>query len=205
MNVTVIADALSEIGSYLDRCPEAATTAARIAINDTIAGRGRTLIKQEMLRQVEFPPNYIDTKRLYVKRKAYNHLLEAVLAARQRPTSLARFATRQTPDGARKAGSVRVTVKPGHARDMKGAFLIRLKRGAELTDDNYNLGLAIRLKPGEQIRNKNTPFNADSNLHILYGPSVDQVMNDAVDNVVPDVLKEVDTEFFRQFARITGD
>lgn len=58
---------------------------------------------------------------------------------------------------------------------------------------------------GERVINKKvaTPFNADATLQLLYGPSVDQIMLDAAVEEGGAILEDVDTEFLRNFSRLT--
>lgn len=199
MTAFVTAEALPGINRYFDRAPDVVPQAARMALNRVIAGPGRKRIKDGMQKQVAFPPRYIDDRRLSVGRRATNSELQASLVARQRGTSLARF------DPGRSVGKkgATVMVRPGHARTMPNAFFIRLRAGDELTDDSFNLGLAIRLKPGERVLNKKSqPFNGDSSLALLYGPSVDQIMQDVALEESGAILDDVDLEFTRQFARM---
>jgi hypothetical protein len=84
---------------------------------------------------------------------------------------------------------------------MPSAFLMRLRAGAG-TADNYNIGLAIRLAPGERIRNKRVMTQVGHNLYLLYGPSVDQVFRTVADDNAPEIATMVRDEFYRQFARL---
>lgn len=200
MNAFVEAEALGGVASYFEKAADTATPAARMAVNKVIGGTGRTRIKRQMESQVAWPRGYIDDRRLYVGQRATDADLTASLVGRQRATSLARFDPGAAPG---KKGAT-VMVRPGRSRPIKDAFFIRLRAGDELTEDTYNLGLAIRLKPGERILNKRTqPFNGDAALALLYGPSVDQVMLDAADEEAPVILEAVETEFLRNFARMT--
>lgn len=205
MSVLVITTALKDVELYFERAGERATEAARMAINDVAAGPGMKLLRTTIEDEVAFPKGYVNRDRLYVKKRATNADLEAVVAARDRPTSLARFSASQTPATGRKAG-VRVTVHPGQPQTMKSAFLIRLNAGKELSDTNFNLGLAIRLRPGQEIHNKKkqSAVQLDHNLYLLYGPSVGQVARDVFPQESGEVLEKVSDEFFRQFARLGG-
>jgi hypothetical protein len=72
-------------------------------------------------------------------------------------------------------GGVTVQVSKGKSIVLKKAFLIRLRAGAELTEENHNVGLAIRLKAGESIKHKRESMVMMKNgLALLYGPSVAQ-------------------------------
>lgn len=200
MTAFVTAEALADVARYFEKAPDVVPTAARMALNKIIAGTGKTRVKRQMESQVAFPSGYINDRRLYVGQRATNDDLAASLIGRQRPTSLARFDRGARP-GQKGAN---VMVRPGRTRAMPDAFFIRLRAGDELTEDNYNLGLAIRLKPGERVINKKvaTPFNADATLQLLYGPSVDQIMLDAAVEEGGAILEDVDTEFLRNFSRL---
>lgn len=199
MSVFTTAEALPRIIEYFEKAADATPAAARMALNKIVAGTGRTRVKRGMEAQVAWPKGYLNDRRLSVGRRATNEDLAASLVARQRPTSLARFDPSRAPG---KRGAT-VIVKPGRARPIDGAFFIRLRRGDELTEDNFNLGLAIRLKPGERVLGRRSNFNADSTLQLLYGPSPDQVMQDVALEESPEILEDVETEFLRNFARLT--
>lgn len=161
---------------------------ARQAINRA-AARARTTSDRDMRKQIAFPARYLSS-RLQVSKKASGRSLQAVITGRDRPTSLARFASNKDPAAARRRGGVSVTVSPGQTRFMAGAFLMRLKGG--------NLGLAIRLKEGDSLRNKRQVAKAGKGLYILYGPSVDQVFRAVADErAAPDAADFLEREFLR--------
>jgi hypothetical protein len=168
---------------------------------NTAAERGRTMGARAIRDEINFPAAYLSPgqKRLYVSKKATRTDLEARIRARARPTSLARFTTGAT--AINKAG-VTVSVQPGKARFMKRAFLVRLKAGAGAIETRSNLGLAVRLKPGETLRNKNEVRRLDSNLYLLYGPSVDQVFrardgSGVAEDISPEIADILEKEFLR--------
>lgn len=204
MSYTVVADGLAEAGAYFDQAPDIAAAAARMAINDVAKGSGMKLLRTAITAQVDFPAGYVNNDRLFVSQPATNSKLEARITARSRPTSLARFAVEQSPS--LRKGGVHIQVKPGGgSKLLKGAFLVRLKAGASLTEDNYNLGLAIRLKPGERIFNKRemSSVQLGHNLYILYGPSVDQVFREVASDESEPILDLIESEFYRQFVRLS--
>lgn len=203
MTVTVVATGLDLFGKYVEQLPDIARQAARIAINDVAAGEGRKTIKDEISRQVAFPSGYLNEDRLTLKKRARDNDLEAVIEGRQRPTSLARFSSGGAI-GVR--GPISVRVKPGASRRMNSAFLVRLRAGASLTQDNFNIGLAVRLKPGQQVFNKTkmSAVQLDHNVYILYGPSVDQVFRTVSEDVSPILGEQLENEFLRQFVRLSG-
>jgi len=168
--------------------------AAYRAVNRT-ADRARTSSARAIREQVAFPASYLNPseERLFVRRRANADNLEATISAQMRPTSLARFATSGTPG---KPG-VSVTVAPGFAKFMKRAFLIRLRAGNADLDTKNNMGLAIRLKPGEQIRNKKQFRQLSGNLYLLYGPSVAQVFQTVREDVAPEASDFLAAEFAR--------
>ncbi|MBB5985930.1 hypothetical protein [Sphingobium lignivorans] len=174
--------------------PAAIKTAARRAVNRT-ADRARTDAARRMLQQVKLPPSYLQPSqgRLTVSKRASGDDMEAIVTGRQRPTSLARFARGNAPS---KTG-VSVEVAPGFARFMRRAFLIRLRAGSADLDTKSNLGLAIRLKPGERIESKRQMIRMKGNLYLLYGPSVDQLFNTIREDIAPDTQDFLSAEFLR--------
>jgi len=205
MSVTVSADLFDELADYFEQMPAVTTEAARLAINDTARGPAIKLARDEMYGQVNFPAGYLGSDRLFVGKLARNSDLEAVVVGRDRPTSLARFATNATP-GQR---GVRVEVHKGQSKMMKKAFIVRLRAGRTVDGQTFNVGLAIRLAPGEKLTNKNFPSEVHAsslgpNVVLLYGPSVDQVFRSVSGDIAPAVADSAASEFFRQFARLSN-
>lgn len=192
---------------YFKRAPDIATTAARIAINDVASRGALSLARREISMQINFDPSYLKGDRLGVVKKASNADLSAVIRARQRATSLARFAAPGQPLGQNRAvGGVRVRVKKGQSSVMRSAWLVRLRSGKSLTDDNFNVGLAMRLKPGESIPGKKSVHKAwliPNEVALLYGPSVDQVFRDVAGDIADPVADMVSGEFYRNFIRLS--
>jgi len=192
---------------YFKRAPDIATTAARIAINDVASRGALSLARREISMQINFDPSYSKGDRLGVVKKASNADLSAVIRARQRATSLARFAAPGQPLGQNRAvGGVRVRVKKGQSSVMRSAWLVRLRSGKSLTDDNFNVGLAMRLKPGESIPGKKSVHKAwliPNEVALLYGPSVDQVFRDVAGDIADPVADMVSSEFYRNFIRLS--
>lgn len=150
--------------------------------------------------QINLPKRYLGPSagRLTVTQQATRNRLEARITARGRPTSLARF-SKGSPGG---RGGVTVEVHKGQARRMKRAFLIRLPQGSSLTETRFNLGLAMRLRPGESVNNKIRQVQLSKGLVLLYGPSIQQVFLDnqgkgvAADIAEP-TAKKLEAEVFR--------
>lgn len=168
--------------------------AAQRAINRT-ADRTRTESDRRIRKEVAFPAQYLapSSGRLSVVQRASGDNLEAVIRARFRPTSLARFVVGNPGKGQ----GVRVMVDPGMARFMRRAFLIRLPQGSGSVETKFNMGLAIRLRPGETLENKRTARRMASGLYLLYGPSVDQVFRTVAQDVAPGAAAHLEREFLR--------
>lgn len=195
------AGAIKGLADFLDAAPEAAKKAASMAMNDITGGAGLKAYKTAMQAQIGFPAGYLDdTERFGQTGFASPDRLETKIKARQRPTSLARFASGGTIGQA----GVTVTVKNGRPISLKGAFMVRLRAGTD-TADGFNVGIAVRVKPGQMIRNKKDASNMvrlAPNVYLLYAPSVDQVFKDVADTETPAVLDLMATEFLRQFTRL---
>lgn len=197
MPVTIKSDLLSEVREYFEKAPELASDSAMMAINSVITRSGLASMKRDIMSQVAFPAGYLDLEnRLAVTRKANKQSLEGMITGRDRATSLARFAPGQTPQNTRGKG-VTVAVKRGRTKTLKKAFLVSLKNG--------NVGLAVRLKPGETLKNKTygKPVMLGKNLYLLYAPSVDQVFRTVAEDSLPMLGDSVAKEFYRNFARLS--
>lgn len=198
-NWAVFVDGLGDLKEF-DNTKQAIRLAAARAINK-VTRDGRVEIARDILDNVNFPAAYVgpNQKRLYVSRQATTADLEGRITARARATSLARF-VQGTP---RMGEGLRVEVKPGRSRYMKRAFLIKLPAGTASVDTKFNMGLAIRLRPGETLQNKLTARRMQKNLYLLYGPSVDQVFraNDG-SGVATDKAPSLATKLEREFLRL---
>lgn len=172
--------------------------AERQAVNKA-ADRARTNAARFIREQVAFPASYLSPAagRLAVTKRASDADLSAIITGRQRPTSLARFANSTSPEASRKAGGVSVTVAPGHAVFMRGAFLLRLKGANSNVETLGNLALAIRIKKGSTMHNKKNMTQLSHNVFILYGPSVDQVFKTVAEDIGPDTKDFLEREFMR--------
>lgn len=172
------------------------------AINKTTRD-ARAKAAREMMKQVNLPASYVSPAqgRFTVAKQANPANLEGVIRARGRNTSLARFA--KTAGGSpSNRGGVYVSVKPGSSQYMRRAFLIRLRQGNALTDTQFNLGLAMRLRPGETMQGKSEFVRMKNGLYLLYGPSVHQLFlskdnTGIARDLEPDILADMTAEFFR--------
>lgn len=203
-NYALFVDGLGEQIDALDALDPEILRVVRMSVNKG-ADFGRAEAARRIGRQLNLPARYISGSggKLTVTSKATSTTLEAKIGARSTPTSLARYSKDRDPRAGRKKGGVTVAVKPGGARFMKRAFLIKLKAGSANIDTNYNLGLAIRLRPGEQVDNKRIRAKRlESNLYVLYGPSVSQAFintngTGVAEDVTPDILDKMENEFLR--------
>lgn len=200
MSYAVFVEGLADLPEFGRGLDDSIKLWAVQAINKT-ADRGRTQSARMIRQQVNFPVSYLDpnSKRLFVSKRAQRADLEARIAARTRATSLARFVSGTAE--IHRAG-VRVEVAPGRARFLKRAFLVRLPAGSAAVDTKSNLGLAVRLRKGEILRNKTDVRRLDRGLYLLYGPSVDQVFRardgtGVAEDIAPDLLRGLEDEFLR--------
>lgn len=198
-------DLASIIGleGYLEAAPENTRRAASMAMNDVIGGTGLARYRRAISDQINFPQGYLNDDRFGLDQRATPNNLVTSLVARQRPTSLARFAT---SGAVGQRGGVSVKVKAGGSpKTFKSGFLVRLRAGTAM---DGNVGLAVRLKPGQTLNKKDQSnmVHLEANVVLLYGPSIDQVLNTSVAEAeTPEVLDATATEFYRQFARLQGD
>jgi hypothetical protein len=194
-------DALKSLNEFLEAAPERTLQAASLAMNTIIPRSGLKRYKDAMKQQVAFPGGYLeDVEKFGVTQKASPTRLEAKITARARPTSLARFAT----GGTVGVEGLSVRVKAGRTVRLRRAFTVRLRAGTMLDGENFNLGLAVRV-PGGAFRNKKDTsrmVHLAKDVFLLYGPSVDQVFRGVSTTETPAVLDQIETEFFRQFARL---
>jgi hypothetical protein len=197
MTVFVDAAGLDDFQKYVGLAPKVATQAARLAINQTAERKGLKLAREAMLQQVAWPARYLnESERFRIAYRATDARLEAGIRARQSPTSLARFTGRTSAP--RRGTPISVRVNPGRTVELPRAFLLNLRGG--------NLGLGIRLRPGEMLSNtigaKLITSGPLAGVALLYGPSVDQVFRTVAIEIAPDVATETQNEFLRQFIRL---
>lgn len=181
------------------------TLAASMAINQVTTRNAIPMSAKLMMEQINFPKGYLTSgDRLQITKRSKPTDLEAVVTGRKRTTSLGRFAK----NGAFGRAGMTVEVIPGQPQYLKHAWLVKLPQGnSAVTEDRYNVGVAVRLKPGTTLdKTKKTEHKSwliKGKVALLYGPSVDQVFRAAADNVSGDVLRHLEAEFLRQFRRIT--
>ena len=205
MTVKIDLRQVFDLEQFLEAAPERTRQAASLAMNDVIGGSGLQRYRKAISAQINLPPSYLNDERFGLTQRATPNRLVAQLSARQRPTSLARFATSGSVG---TKGGVTVKVKPSSSRFLPSAFLVRLNAGATIADDSFNTGLAIRLKPGQKLNktDQSRMVHLAANVVLLYGPSIDQVLrNSVIETETPEVLDATATEFYRQFSRLSGN
>lgn len=206
MSITAVN--LDNFARAVNSMPKVATRAAQLSTNDTVR-KARKMSATEMMKQVAFPTGYLGTARngaLRISKYAKGSDLSAEITGRFRPTSLARFTLNKSQMlGRNRRGPARVQVRPGSVKSIERAFLIRLKRGMQTVSQagaKSNLGLAIRLNPGERIENKKSMVAMGRGVYLLYGPSVNQVFRTVAKDLSPKISGNFNIEFSRQFRRL---
>lgn len=180
-------------GDEIKSLTEDIKIAARRAVKRTTE-KVRTEANRKMREQINWSARYLDGK-LEINTMRDDGL-EGRIDVSFRPTSLARFVVgSKTPW---KAG-IRLKVGPAAFTKSNRMFIVPLKRGgADITDDNRNLGLAIRLKQGERVTGKYKTKEIGKGLYLLYGPSPAQVFFTVAEDILPSAQVWVDDEFQRQ-------
>lgn len=194
----VLLDGLSEMRGTLDAIPAKVQRNAVRAVNYA-ARRGRTDAQKEIEAQVAFPRGYLSPRngRLTVD-TAKSIDDQAEIRGRFRPTSLAQFVTSGKPASPGKRPTpITLAVREGHSTRSSRMFLIRLRAGTADIDTKSNLGVAIRLRPGERVEGKHTMVQMKNGLYLLYGPSISQVYRTVSQEQIPDVEQYLLKEFQR--------
>lgn len=179
-----------------------ADKAARMAINDT-AVFARRIGAEEIASRVNFTKQYLTGgahPRLAISRRATDANLEAVVTGRDRPTSLARFTSRSPSFGRQGSSPPLQVARKGSSAPVKGSFFVKLRAGSA-DSGQFNVGLAVRLKPGERIPGKTKMAPTKSGLYLLYGPSVGQLYRTVSVESEPQVANHLVDEFVRQIER----
>lgn len=202
---TIDVEGLEDLIGDITRLTDVQAVKISQAINSTVQ-EARHIADRRIRKDTAFPAGYLVQGnrggKLKVTKSATPNDLQAAIRAEFRPTSLARFSAQTSPGLAKRAGGVHVTVKPGSMKFMKKAFLVKLRRGTALTESIHNLGLAIRLKPGENVKNKKVVPASKTNkkwngVFLLYGPSVDQTFRSVAEQMGPEVKAFLEREYLR--------
>lgn len=204
MTVTIDAADFPDVMEAFTLFPQRAARALSIAINETMRKVLLPLAREQILKEVNYPEGYLTDDRLGITQFAQPTLLEGRVKGRDRPTSLAQFAdaTGIPAKGQPWIPVNSVEVAPGRSKKIGRAFLVPLNSG--------NVGLAIRLRPGEKLTgvrdlSVSRELFPGSNIFLLYGPSVDQVFSGVAEDIKPEVMEAMETEFYRQYYRLTAN
>jgi hypothetical protein len=159
---------------------------------------GRALGARQIREEVNYSRGYLSGAegRLAIAQRATTSNPEAIIRGRDRPTSLARFATSPVRFGRQHGVRVRVATQ-GSATTLRSGFFIRLR--------NSNVGLAVRLKKGESLIGSQAAKQLENGVWLLYGPSVDQVFQGVAADIVDEVGDIAASEFIRQFERLEAN
>jgi hypothetical protein len=207
-------DFSKDFSRSFDGLQDAVRKSAAFALNEG-ARFGRVRQIDKMADEINLPRSYMSRRMDVAKAYPGQPVLQAKLRGTHVPVSLSRFlarpSLRNTPNARSTVGKVSVRVlKKGAAKDMKRAFLVRLRKGKELTSDQYNVGLAMRLPNSAAVTGRKKPLRAldrgtRTSLFLLHGPSVDQLFRREVDTehaLNQPVLNAIEREFFRQLKRL---
>lgn len=203
MSIEIDVAPLQQFSRRVERLGENVDRAARIAINDGARFAVRSGTK-DIASQINLSQRYISggaDPRLSVRQFASDNNLEAVVTGRDRPTSLARFSRSAVRFGRQRLSpTVRVDTGAGGSR-VRGSFFVKLRRGTNADGENFNVGLAVRLKPGERIPGKNKmATQSRSGFNLLYGPSVGQAFRSAAPRAAGPVSDRISNAFARAIA-----
>lgn len=185
----VAVQGIENLGSIAELAPKARLAAMR-AVNKAV-DRTRTQSSRMIRDRKAFPASYLQEPGRLGSQKAKSPASPtAYIIARQRGTSLNRFARRSG-----KYLAVRINVG-SQAKTLKRAFVMNLRSG--------NVGVAMRLRPGENPGNrlkKDVWTNSrGQRIWFMYGPSVDQVFRQVAEDVSPFAADVMQAEFQRLLA-----
>lgn len=179
--------------SELDNITDDVRIAARRAVNYA-TDRAKAEAKRRMREQINWSASYLDGKMKMTFAGESGD--EGGIKIEFRPTSLARFVVGSKAPW--KPG-LRLHVDSARFTYSSRMFIVPLRRGtADITEENRNLGVAIRLKPGETIKGKYKTRELGKGLYLLYGPSAAQVFFTVAEELVPDTQEWLGYEFDRQ-------
>lgn len=156
---------LLKVELMLNGIRKGADRALMRALNKTVT-KSKTRSSQEIRKQVNLKASYVKGK-LTIKRAAISKL-SARITANRRGLLLTRYGAKKV-----KAGVTVKVKRNGERKLLRGAFLIRLRRGS--IDNAGAIGVAYR--EGKKPKP----------VKVLYGASVSQVFTDVKDKVSPEM------------------
>lgn len=195
--IRVAAADIKGLATYLQRTPEVAQEAAKLAVSDT-ADWGKNMAARMFTSTVNLPADALAARRFRVSQRPTSARPEAIISADNNPLGLSRFVVGAKKPGAPHprtqvlvGGSVKQWSAPG---GDNYAFLIPTPNGAA------GVGLAIRTKGA--LRNSKAARQIGRNLYLLSGPSVNQMFAQLMPAIVPRVEAKLQAEFQRQYSRL---
>lgn len=187
--ITIRPDEVKGLASALGGITNERMTRATVLAVNQVAERTYTTAKKKMLSGINLPESYLDEK--FILTPAPEGRPIALITARRRHTSLARYSPKQMmqpakhpakskgdarlgiPSGMKSAG-VRVEVTRGSAKPISYAFFMPMKAGRGEPGTN-GMGLFERIGPNKK------------DYKTLYGPSVYQLFRTAVGGIYDDI------------------
>ncbi len=188
LSVTIIG--LNSFGDLKELDKRSALNAQR-AINK-VARDARSKSGKVLRDQIAFGARYLTGQDGKIEIKpASKGRLEASLSASSEARSLARFVS----SSSRKRGSVKVTVRPGVARPLPGAFLLKF-------GSNSLLAVRSPTKPPTAYK----PRRLGRSLWLLYGPSVSQALlaRNERKGIWVDMENEIAVKLEAEYLRLMG-
>jgi hypothetical protein len=166
--------------------------AASMALNET-AQYARRITSAEIRKEIALRQGSISA-RIRVRRTASPNDLEAIVSAEDRATSLANYSNSPRQFGRQKRSPRVKVLSSGANQPMRGAFWIRLR--------GNNVGIAVRLKAGERVRNKNKMSSVGRGVYLLYGPSIGQAFGSQARKMVPQISDYAETRVAHHLERL---
>lgn len=196
----VEAKGLDVFEALVQRLGDSVVPAAAASINETTA-YARNLGARNIRRKYNFKAGYLGG-RLAISKRAKTNDLEGVVTGLDRPTSLARFA-QGTPKFGKQRTPPKVRVRTaGSAAPIRKGFFMRLRRGnSVISNENANVGLAVRLAEGERVSNKNQMVPIGGDVYLLYGPSVGQIYRTEAERNADEVGAQLAARFAHNVQR----
>ena len=129
-----------------------------------------------------------------IRRQQGRHMQVDFSGGRQRRGEVRFLAGLQRFDGGIQHVGIQLEADLGH---FAGLAVAKHFAGTADLDTKSNLGLAIRLRPGESINNKRAVVRLQGNLALLFGPSVSQVFAGVANDEAPGIAEKLEQEFLR--------
>lgn len=183
---------LDKLESLIRRAGEVGNQAASMGLNDA-ALYARRQTSAQIRKEIALTAGNINP-RITVRRTASPGDLVAIVSAEDRATMLSNYATTPPRFGRQKMPPRVKVAAGGSASPMRGAFWLRLR--------GNNEGIAVRLKAGERVRNKNKMSSIGKGVYVLYGPSVGQAFGSQAEKMLPQISDYAETRVAHHLERL---